>query len=145
MKSGVSIFNSIFIAYVAWVIIIVINFIFTTYTSDFIGKIGADMSQYYITMLVTTLIVIHGIGATLAWHTQKKKNWAKWLFIVFCLAFAMDLLFSLLQITEMYKHTNNENGFKKTIAIIVWCMFAVMAWFKSSNKPFKPTPKSGAV
>jgi len=145
MKSGISIFNSIFIAYVAWFFILTLNLILTSYTSEFKDKISPDLYQHYLIMLITGFVVTHVIGITLAWYTQKKKNWAKWLFIAFCLFFAIDLLFSLLQLTEMYKHTSNDNEFKKIIAIIIWSMLAVMAWFKSSNKSFKPTPKSGAV
>ncbi len=145
MKSGTSIFNSIFIAYAVWIFIMFINFTFTFYTGDFKDKIGAEMSQYFLTTFIGVFIVTHGIGATLAWYAQKGKNWAKWLFILFCIAFALDSLFSILEITEMYKHTNNHNELKKSLAIIVWCMLAGMAWVKSSNKSFKPTPKSGAV
>jgi len=144
MKSGTSTFNSIFIAYVAWAFTILINFTFTFYTSDFKDKIGSDMTEHFLTMIVLAFIVTHGIGATLAWYAQKRKNWAKWLFILFCISFALDSLFRILEITEMYKLSNN-NQYKDALAIIVWCMLAGMAWVKSSNKSFKPTPKSGAV
>ena len=140
-----SILNSIFIAYLVWVFFIAVNFMVTMFTSDFGEKHGIETFYSMYTMFAIMLIVMHSVGATLAWHVQKGRNWAKWLFILFCLSFAVDSLFSLLQITELYKHTANYNPFKKSLFIIVWCALAVMAWVKSSNKSFKPTPKSGAV
>ena len=140
----ISKFNSIFTAYLAWVLILLANIIWYIYTKDFYKHFGVNQTHFLI-MLVTAFFIPHAIGSVLAWYTEKRKNWAKWLFIIFCLLFALDSFFSIIEITEIYKHADDYNPYKKLLSIIVWCLLAGMAWVKSSNKPFKPTPKSGAV
>lgn len=139
-----SIHNSIFITYLVWVFFIAVNFMVTMFTSDVSEKHGIETFYSMYTMLAIMLIVLHSIGATLAWYVQKGSNVAKWLFILFCLSFAVDSLFGILQITELYKHTANYNPFKKSLLIIVWCALAVMAWVKSSNKSLNPIGANNA-
>ena len=144
MMRANSILNSIFITYLVWVFFITVNFMVTMFTSDFSEKHGIETFYSMYTMLAIMLIVLHGIGAALAWFTQKGSNWAKWLFILFCLSFAVDSLFSILQINDHYNHNENYNSFNKYLSVVVWISFTIMALVKSSNKSFIPTPKSGA-
>ena len=128
-----------------WTLIIVPLGIWNFYISSFKDKIEIDLFQNIFTMFITTIIITYGVGATLAWFTQKGNVWAKWLFLLFCIYFAVDSLLGTLQITEMYKQTNQYNWFRGPFSVVIWSLLAVMTWVKSSNKTFKPAPKSGAV
>jgi len=69
-----SIFKSIFIIYIAWLLIIVPRGVWVVYTGDFKANAETDIFQFFVTMLITMTIIIHGIGLTLAWFTQKGNN-----------------------------------------------------------------------
>jgi len=145
MISTTSKLNSLFIAYIVWVLILASRGIWFIYTGDMKQNDDSETFRYFVIMMITMTIVTHGAGIALAWFTQKGNVWAKWLFIFFCIYFAVDSLLGTLQITEMYKQINQFSWFRGPVSLVIWLILAGMAWSTSSNKSFKPTPKSGAV
>ena len=145
MIPAASKFNTLFIAYIVWVLILIPRGIWFIYTGDMKQNADSETFKYFVIMMIAVTIVTQGVGIALAWFTQKGNVWAKWLFIFFCIYFSVDSLLGTLQITEMYKQINQFGWFRGPVSFVIWLLLAGIAWSTSSNKSFKPTPKSGAV
>jgi hypothetical protein len=126
--------KSIFVVYMAWVLILVPRAIWVVYTSDYREKVGDDTFQYFVLMFTTLLTITLIIGAVLAWLTQKGNVWARWVFILFCAFYAIDSLLGTLQITDMYKQTYQYGWFRGPVSVVVWAVLAWLAWYSRPNK-----------
>ena len=76
--------KSIFFLYLLWMSILIINLVWSIFTSDYKAKIGEEAFELFILLTIGFSLVVIVFGALLAWLVQRGKKWAGWLFIIFC-------------------------------------------------------------
>ena len=136
--------KSIFSIYIVWSVILALHGSWVVFTSDFGEKIGEEAFRNFVIMFYLGFVLFFGLGAFLAWFTQKQKSWALWLFSAYCIYRSIDYIWGITVREKMEGIVvDTMDWVKGAIIAGVWLVLAGYTWYSRPNKSLQPTAESG--
>jgi hypothetical protein len=125
----------VFASYVVWAIVLLIHAMVVSAQSEWPATLPSDTSHFVMTMFWVVFGSLMILGAALAWFTQARRSWARWLFMFLCLVYAVDCLLGTLATGPIYGNMPRPYGvFRGPISFVVWGYLVWLAWST------RPTP-----
>jgi hypothetical protein len=119
----------VFASYVAWAIVLLIHALLVSAQSEWLATLPSDTSHSLMIMFWVVLGSLMVLGAVLAWFTQARRSWARWLFMFLCFVYAVDCLLGTLAIGPIYDSMSRPYGmFRGPISFVMWAYLLWLAW-----------------
>jgi len=114
-----------------WALVLVVHALVVWGQSDWLATLFSDTSRFVTTMFWGVFGALMALGAILAWHSQTNRSWARWMFMFFCFAYAIDCLLGTLTIGPLHEGMSRPYGvFRGPISFSIWGYLVWLAWSK---------------